>query len=188
MIKKIIVLVSLFFFCLGGINTLAQQEPKVNQEVLRLHVIANSDSIEDQQLKLKVKDRIVKLMQVEFKELNNSEEAFLLAEQKIPDLKTEAEKIVHAEGYEYPVDVYVGNYDFPVKSYGNIIFPAGNYQAVKIIIGEGKGKNWWCVLFPPLCLVSSSDKGLSLDSPQEAEVTFKCLELIPKGIRFKLAD
>jgi len=186
--KKIIVLSSLFLFCLGGINALAQQESLVNQDVLRLHVIANSDSIEDQQLKLMVKDRVVKLIQAEFKELNNSEEAFLLAEKKISYIKTEAEKIVHQQGYTYPVDVYVGNYDFPVKSYGNIIFPAGNYPAVKIIIGDGKGKNWWCVLFPPLCLVSSSDKGLSLDSPQEAEVTFKCLELIPKGIRLKSAD
>lgn len=188
MLKKIIAMLLLMLFSLGGTNTIAQNESSFNQEVLRLHVIANSDSDDDQQLKLLVKDRIVSLMQAEFTELNSSKEAVLLAEKRIPYIKAEAEKIVYAQGYNYPVEIYVGNYDFPVKSYGNIILPAGNYPAVRVIIGEGQGKNWWCVLFPPLCLVSSSDKGLSLDNPEEAEITFKCLELIPQGIKSKFAN
>jgi stage II sporulation protein R len=77
---------------------------------------------------------------------------------------------------------------FPLSHTELLSSRARKLSGCKNYIGDGKGKNWWCVLFPPLCLVSSSDKGLSLDSPQEAEVTFKCLELIPKGIRLKSAD
>ena len=66
-----------------------------------------------------------------------------------------------------------------------MVFPQGKYQAVRVVIGEGQGKNWWCVLFPPLCLVSSEDRGMSLNSPQEAQITFKCLELLPQGVKIK---
>ncbi|HNX28869.1 MAG TPA: stage II sporulation protein R [Syntrophomonadaceae bacterium] len=188
MLKKISIIIILFVFTFCGTNVLAEYNTPLNKEVLRLHVIANSDSSEDQELKLQVKDHVVKMMQAEFIDLASAEEAYIQAEEQIPFIKAEAEKVIYAEGYDYPVEVYVGEYDFPVKSYGNIVFPAGNYQAVRIVIGEGTGKNWWCVLFPPLCLVASSDKGLCLDSPKEAEVTFKCLELIPKGIKFNSAD
>lgn len=188
MLRKItgIILLLIFTFC--GTYAIAERGTPLNQEVLRLHVIANSDSSSDQALKLQVKDQVVKMMKAEFINLDNAEEARIRAEKQIPFIKADAEKIIREQGYNYPVEVYVGEYDFPVKSYGNIIFPAGNYPAVRIVIGDGAGKNWWCVLFPPLCMVSSSDKGLSLDTPEEAEVTFKCLELIPKGIKFGLSN
>ena len=182
--RKLQIILVLFIFIVGSFYSVSVNGAPLNQEVLRLHVIANSDSLEDQQLKLQVKDQLVKMMQAQFTNLNNAEAARIKAEEMIPALKAEAENIIRQEGYTYPVEVLVGEYDFPVKSYGNIVFPAGHYPAVRIIIGEGTGKNWWCVLFPPLCLVASSDKGLSLDSPEEAEVTFKCLELIPKGMKF----
>jgi len=98
-----------------------------------------------------------------------------------------AESIVASRGYDYPVAVYIGQFDFPTKSYGNVVFPQGRYEAVRVVLGEGEGKNWWCVLFPPLCMVSSSDQGLSLDSPAQAKVSLKCLELIPRGMKVKLS-
>lgn len=157
--------------------------PSLQDSVVRLHIIANSDSLEDQNLKLEVKDEIVALMQQEFSGLQDAHAARQQAEQDIPLIEAAAREKITALGYDYPVQVKVGEYDFPVKSYGNLVFPPGKYQAVKVIIGEGQGKNWWCVLFPPLCLVSSEEKGLSLDRPQHAQVTFKCLELIPRGVR-----
>lgn len=167
---------------LAGFATVSQGTTLENS-VLRLHVIANSNSPEDQNLKLAVKDEIVALLQQEFIGLEDASSARQLAEQDIPVLEAAARAKITALGYDYPVQVTVGEYDFPDKSYGNLVFPAGKYQAVRVIIGEGQGKNWWCVLFPPLCLVSSAEEGISLDCPQHAQITFKCMELLPRGVR-----
>jgi len=175
----IIILAGLFSV---GLVVANQSEP-LAQSVLRLHVIANSDDPADQGLKLAVKDDIVAMMKQEFMGVEDAEEARQLAQQDIPRIKAVAQAKIKANGYDYPVEVNVGEYDFPTKSYGNLVFPPGKYQAVRVVIGEGQGKNWWCVLFPPLCLVSSTDQGLSLSSPQQVQVTFKCLELLPKGVK-----
>ena len=175
----IIILMSLFF---GGFIATNQGQP-LEKSVLRLHVIANSDGLEDQNLKLAVKDEIVTLMKQEFTDLEDAEQATQLAREAIPLIQAVAEAKIKDLGYDYPVQVKVGEYDFPTKSYGNLVFPPGRYQAVRVIIGEGQGKNWWCVLFPPLCLVSSGDEGLSLNRPQNAQITFKCLELLPRGVK-----
>lgn len=183
MIKKSAALIVLILFFITGTLIASAQESKLSDSVLRLHVIANSDDPADQALKLAVKDEIVAFMQAEFIDTRNAAEAEALARKKLPEIKAVAEKKIKQSGYNYPVEVYVGEFDFPTKSYGNLIFPQGRYQAVRVVIGEGQGKNWWCVLFPPLCLVSSEDRGLSMSSPQEAQVTFKCLELIPRGAK-----
>lgn len=165
-----------------------QHTPTLAESVLRLHVVANSDSPKDQQLKLEVKDQVVEMMQKEFADAGNVEEARTLAIKKIPRIRETAAAVIAARGLDYPVQVEVGEREFPTKSYGNIVLPQGNYQAVDVVIGAGQGKNWWCVLFPPLCLVSSSDKGLSVDTPSEAKVSFKCLELIPKGLQLEISS
>ncbi len=182
MFKKLSVLIVLIIFVYSSIHIASAQEENLADSVLRLHVIANSDDPADQALKLAVKDEIVQFMKQEFINTSDAAEAKALAQKDLPRIKAIAEQKIQASGYNYPVEIYVGEYDFPTKSYGNMVFPSGKYQAVRVIIGEGQGKNWWCVLFPPLCLVSSSDQGMSLNSPQEAQVTFKCLELIPRGV------
>jgi len=182
MFKKLAALIIMFLFVYSSIQMVAAQEGNLADSVLRLHVIANSDDPADQALKLAVKNEIVQFMKAEFIDTADAAAAKELAQKDIPRIKAIAEAKIKASGYDYPVQVYVGEFDFPTKSYGNMVFPQGNYQAVRVIIGEGQGKNWWCVLFPPLCLVSSSDQGLSLNSPQEAQITFKCLELIPQGV------
>ncbi|MDD4170950.1 MAG: stage II sporulation protein R [Syntrophomonas sp.] len=180
MLKKILgIIIILTTMFTAGWVVVNRSEP-LEQSVLRLHVIANSDDPADQALKLAVKDDIVTFMQQEFTDLKNVDEARQLAQQDIPCIEAAARARIEASGYNYPVEVKVGAYDFPAKSYGNLVFPPGKYQAVRVIIGEGNGKNWWCVLFPPLCLVSSTDQGLSLNSPQPAQITFKCLELLPR--------
>ena len=182
MYKKLLGIIIILIMVLTGGWVAAQQNQPLTQSVLRLHVIANSDSVNDQALKMAVKDDVVAMMKEQFTGVEDAREARKLAEQEIPRIKAAAEAKIKASGYDYPVQVMVGEYDFPTKSYGNLVFPPGKYPAVRVIIGEGEGKNWWCVLFPPLCLVSSSDQGLSLNSPQQAQVTFKVLELFPKGL------
>jgi len=182
MLKKLAALTVLILFISSGIYIVSAQESKLSDSVLRLHVIANSDDSADQALKLAVKDEIVRYMRTEFTGVTDVAEAKALAQKDRLQIKKIAEQKIKTCGYQYPVEVYIGEYDFPVKSYGNMVFPSGKYQAVRVVIGKGEGKNWWCVLFPPLCLVSSSDRGMSLHSIPEAQITFKCLELLPKGV------
>ena len=182
MLKKLAALTVLILFISSGIYIASAQESKLSDSVLRLHVIANSDDPADQALKMEVKDEIVRYMQAEFKDVKDVDEARRLAQKNRGQIQKIAVNKIKSAGYDYPVQVYIGEFEFPVKSYGNMVFPAGQYQAVRVVIGEGAGKNWWCVLFPPLCLVSSSDRGMSLQSVPEAQITFKCLELLPQGV------
>ncbi len=180
----IIVLATIIFL---GMSLYLDGKP-LNKSVLRLHVIANSDSIADQALKLQVKDAVVEMMKKEFTGIDDMEEARQTALMDIPDIKRTVEAVIKDNGYDYPVQVALGEYQFPTKSYGNLVLPSGDYQAVRVTLGAGGGKNWWCVLFPPLCMVSTSDQGLSLRSPEEAKVSIKCLELIPKGAKFRTSN
>lgn len=167
----------------GGFWWYNQAQTSLPESVLRLHVIANSDSAADQALKLEVKNGVVAVMKPEFSATRDLQEARQLAEQKSTAIERAARQVVAAHGYDYPVQVAVGDFAFPTKAYGNLVLPQGEYTAVRVIIGEGQGQNWWCVLFPPLCMVSSSDRGLSLGRTPEAEISWKCLELLPKGAK-----
>lgn len=187
MLKKITGIILLLIIVALGLYVLTEQEATLYSRVLRLHVIANSDDPADQALKIEVKNAVVKMMNREFDDLDNAEEARRKAVEDIPQIKKVAEQMIASRGYDYPVQVSVGDSQFPTKTYGNLVFPSGKYQAVKVVIGEGEGKNWWCVLFPPLCMVSSSDKGLSLDSSKEAKVSLKCLELLPHGVKVHIS-
>ncbi len=182
-LKKLFSIMILLLFIIGMGWAVQSRSVPLENSVFRLHVIANSDDPADQALKMAVKDDIVSLMQQEFNGIGNAEEARQLAQADIALIESVARTRIAANGYDYPVSVSVGEYDFPTKSYGNLVFPPGKYQALRIVIGEGQGKNWWCVLFPPLCLISSNDQGLGLNTPEQAQITFKCLELIPRGVR-----
>ena len=185
MFKKIISIVIILSISFTLSSVYAASHIPLTDSVLRLHVIANSDDPADQQLKLQVKDEIVAMMRQEFQEVEDSGQAEQISRAEIPRIEAVAARVIASRGYDYPVKVTVGEYPFPAKSYGNMVFPPGNYQAVRVVIGEGQGKNWWCVLFPPLCLVASSDRGISMKSSREARVSFKCLKLIPKGVKIK---
>ena len=124
----------------------------VREGVVRFHVVAESDSAEDQQLKLKVRDGVFSLIRNLFSECTDREEALSTARENQDLLQREAERILRENGSREEVTVEVGSRFFPTKSYGALSFPAGNYQAVSICIGEAKGRNFWCVLYPALCL------------------------------------
>lgn len=124
--------------------------------VFRLHVIANSDSKEDQDLKYKVRDSLIEYMKSLTSNIDTKEEAILIAQNHIDDFKQLAKKVITDNGYNYNVNIEIGNFSFPTKTYGDISLPAGLYDALKVVIGDGEGQNWWCVMFPPLCFVDVS--------------------------------
>jgi stage II sporulation protein R len=124
-------------------------------QILRFHVIANSDSEEDQALKLQVRDAVLEEWKRWMTEGATLEETKEQVENHLADLKNAAEKRIAEAGYTYPVSAELTTSYFPEKTYGDCTFPAGEYEALRICIGDAAGKNWWCVLFPNLCFVDS---------------------------------
>ncbi len=167
----------------------------ISKSVVRLHIIANSNSNADQSLKLKVRDRILKDASHIFNDTDNSGIALNLAKDNSAFIKSLAEDEIRRLGFEYPVSINIGEYPFPTKVYGDIALPAGKYNAVRIEIGDAKGENWWCVMYPPLCFaegvlsaskdakaqlknsLSSEEYQLISENSPSVEVRFKIVEL-----------
>lgn len=126
-------------------------------KLIRFHVIANSDSDEDQELKLKVRDEIIKYLQPKLEKSGSIDESEEIIKNEYNKLEEISENIISINGYNYDVKVGIEFSNFPTKQYSNVILPAGEYKALKIVIGEGEGKNWWCVMFPPLCFVDEEN-------------------------------
>ena len=139
----------------------------ISSSVFRLHVIANSDSVEDQSLKYKVRDKILEYTNTLIDVNSNSKEDIInIANQNIDILKSIAQNTVYENGFNYNVNISIGNFYFPTKYYGDISLPAGYYDALRVEIGNAKGQNWWCVMFPPLCFVDISS-GVVPDESKE---------------------
>ena len=128
----------------------------LSDSVFRLHIIANSDSSADQELKLKVRDKIIEYMNTLTSNSSDKKDVISIVNNHLDSFKEIALNTIKENGYNYDVNIEIGNFHFPTKSYGDISFPASNYDALKIEIGDAIGQNWWCVLFPPLCFVNSS--------------------------------
>ena len=127
---------------------------KINDKVIRFHVIANSNTYEDQALKYDVRNKVIVKFNEEFKDISTKKESENIILEEIDDIRHEAESVIKENGYDYDINVYYGNYKFPRKIYKDIVLPEGYYDAVRIEIGKAEGKNWWCVMFPPLCFVN----------------------------------
>lgn len=136
----------------------------LNENIFRLHVIANSDSTEDQNLKYIVRDNLLEYMNSLCSNCSSKEDAIALAQEHINEFKNIATETIKKEGYSYNVTVEIGNFEFPTKTYGDISLPAGYYDALRVKIGEAKGQNWWCVMFPPLCFVDVTSGVVPEDS------------------------
>lgn len=162
------------------------------RDLIRLHVIANSDSPADQAAKLKVRDRIVAETGALFRGAKSEPEAELLLTTHLDEIQQVADRVLQAEGVSYRSRTEVGVYEFPERTYGTLTLPAGRYRALRVVLGAGKGANWWCVLFPPLCFVDASV------GPSMTPVTSPTLgtggdatastESRPLAVRFKLAE
>ena len=130
---------------------------EIQEDVLRLHILANSDSEEDQALKLLVRDAVLERATALLEQTESRAEAEALLRESLPELETIAEETVRANGYSYAVTAELEDTSFPTKEYDGFSLPAGEYLALRILIGEGAGQNWWCVVFPPLCLGSVTE-------------------------------
>ena len=156
--KKLILSLSLLIISIVYIlhPFLAEREAFVDgfkDQIIRFHIKANSDREEDQALKLKIRDEILKDMGSRFGHSKSIDETRSIVEDNMENIKSIAKEVISKEGRDFPVEVSLGNENFPTRKYGNITFPSGEYETLMVTIGEGKGKNWWCVMFPPLCFV-----------------------------------
>lgn len=134
--------------------------------VFRLHVIANSDSDEDQNLKYIVRDKVLSYMNEICKDVCSKEEAMELATEHLNEFKQIALDTIHENGFNYDVNIEIGNFSFPTKNYGDISLPSGYYDSLRIKLGNAEGQNWWCVMFPPLCFIDVSS-GIVPDESKE---------------------
>jgi stage II sporulation protein R len=164
-IKKILVLGCVLILCLAVCNILPiHGEEKIYESVVRLHVLANSDSDDDQALKLKVRDEILAHVSPLVIDCKSREEAIKILQGELGKIKKLAREVVLSEGYDYSVDVTLTLEDYPTRNYEAMSFPSGQYVSLRVLIGEAEGQNWWCVLFPPLCLSSASEKSANEDA------------------------
>ena len=161
----------------------------ISEKVLRFHIMANSDSLEDQNLKIHVRDRVLKDCEKTFRTPKNLDGAVTEAENSLDIILKSAEDEIIKRGYDYKVRVELTDMYFNTRHYNEITLPAGKYKAVRIILGKGEGKNWWCVMFPPMCLPAAQEKKeledvlnpeeLNLvESGEKYEIKFKILEII----------
>ncbi len=173
--KKLCFAAAVLFAFVGGIYSYAEETKRhIANSVLRLHVVANSDDAKDQELKLKVRDGVILAFGEIAENANGKNEALLSARQRVKEIEDAAIRVISDEGYCYPVAVNIGKTKFPTKHYGKLALPKGEYDAVNVIIGSGKGENWWCVMYPPLCFVDP--------------VTAAASENMLKGLAGKIGD
>lgn len=171
-------------------------EEEIYDTVVRLHVVANSDGEADQGLKLKVRDRVLEVVSPALKQCGSQTEAIAAIGGVMEEINRVAAEEIAAEGYDYPVAVRIGEEYYPTKNYESCAFPEGKYVSLQVLIGDGEGKNWWCCLFPPLCLSAASarEEELNEDAFIAVGLTSDQYKLItetdvPKyKIRFKILE
>ena len=175
---------------LWGALSLRRQEALADRMV-RLHVLANSDSEEDQALKLQVRDSIIGYAEDILRSSHDREDAAKRLEQALPELEHLAADTIAQNGYDYAVTAELADTTFPTREYEDFTLPAGEYLALRVVIGAGEGHNWWCVVFPPLCAqstedlsqtamaagLSDDDVGLITEEDQGYVLKFKSIEL-----------
>lgn len=175
--------------------TVKEVSTPLAKEVLRLHVLANSDSDEDQALKLKVKAAVVDALSPVLSDVTDKAAACRWVNAHLDELQQIAAQVIAGEGYDYPVTVACETVWFPNKTYGDMTFPCGYYDSLRVCIGEADGANWWCVLYPPLCFVDLTCGVVPDESREKLETVldeddynslFK--ENAKPVIRFKILD
>lgn len=192
--KKLIVSLCIglvFTIVIGNFSSFANECNDIRGKVLRIHVLANSNEKFDQALKLKVRDKVLEASAGIFDNINLVSNAKEKAKEKLPEILKAAQKEVYDNGYKYVVKAEVVNMFFNTRYYGEVTLPAGRYDAVRVTIGEAKGKNWWCVMFPQMCIPTAEkkkelSKTLSksevelVSSPKKYKVKFAIVEIIEK--------
>lgn len=169
-IKKFILISILFilFFIISATSYANTISNNLSDTFFRLHIIANSDSKEDQELKLKIRDEITEYMNALIKTEENlsKQDIINICNNNLIEFENIAKKVINDNGFSYSVKTSISNSLFPTKEYGNISLPSGNYDALKIEIGTASGQNWWCSLFPPICFIDISSGIISEESEE----------------------
>jgi len=187
----------ILYVCISAVSYTHAVTTDIADSVFRLHVIANSDSAEDQNLKYIVRDKVIEYMSSISQNASSKEDVIEIAKANLDKIRAIASQTIRENGYTYSVNVEVGNFSFPSKRYGDITLPPGYYDALRIKIGEAEGQNWWCVMFPPLCFVdvtsgvvpdeskeimkqnlSKEEFDLISKSSNEVKVKFKIVEVL----------
>lgn len=195
--KKLLVFVPIFLCALlvvVSITPTITMSESISQKVFRLHILANSDSDEDQQLKLRVRDKILQESEKMFSSCNSVDEAINISRESIDKLKNISRQVIAYYNYDYDVRAYVTKEYFETREYDNFTLPAGIYDCLKIEIGQGKGHNWWCVMYPSVCISGCTDdfdSTLTEDEKRLIEsdnyvIKFKVVEIYEK-IKSKFA-
>lgn len=140
---------------------------EIQNEIIRFHVLANSDTEEDQALKLKVRDRVIEEMSSRFDSSSDIDDARKIMLDSIDEVNAIAKEVIEENGYDYSVRSELSRENFPDKMYGDTLYPQGNYEAFRILIGDANGQNWWCVMFPPLCFVDESKQAINSNETKE---------------------
>lgn len=189
-IKIFVHLFLVFAFLFSYITPFINTSEQISEEVFRLHILANSDSREDQELKLKVRDDILAAGEKLFKTSSSLDETIELCKKNLDFFQNTAENCLKENGSAYGVKVYVDKEYFNTREYEEFTLPSGIYNALKIEIGQGKGHNWWCVMFPAICLSGVTDDELNnyltedeqklIYSDSKYEIRFKIVELYEK--------
>lgn len=167
--------------------TVPAKEAEIYDAVIRLHVLANSDSPEDQEIKLKVRDAILAECEGLFDGASDTEDALKRIGHASEQMERIADRVLEENGFSYRAKAVFGVESYPTRSYDGVDFPAGDYRSLRILLGEGEGQNWWCCLFPPLCMSASTAKesldGVGVDSRSGKVFTKKTYRF-----RFKLLE
>ena len=166
----------------------SQMQEELAKEVFRFHVLANSDSDEDQALKMQVKEAVIAYMQEEIPESDSVETTKEWARSHLDAIVNLAKAVIREEGYDYPVMAEVTTCDFPDKTYGDITFPSGRYEALRIEIGEANGQNWWCVLYPNLCFINAVHAVVPEEGKKDLKKVLEedTYEMVTATSRFKI--
>lgn len=158
-----------FFAWKAGLSAQAQMQEHLAQEVLRFHILANSDSDRDQALKIKIRDQILDYLELEMPKNLDVGDTKRWIRRHVDELEALSRETAAENGYDYPVTAAVTTCWFPDKTYGDVTFPAGNYEALRVEIGDAQGHNWWCVLYPNLCFLDAANMVVPDESRQKLQ-------------------
>lgn len=147
-------------------NNSVKNTGNISDKLIRFHVVANSDLETDQKVKLKVRDAILKEIGPKLSKSKSREESLNILKANALRIEEISDAVLKKDGKTYTASAQIGDFTFPIKSYGNITLPEGEYKALKVVLGEGEGKNWWCVMFPPLCFIDIT-RGLTTEETDE---------------------
>ncbi len=178
----------LLIITLAGAFALLCEADALSDKLIRLHVIANSDEEFDQELKLKVRDSVLEYLSGELDGASSREDARSIITDRLPEIQSAAKLAVETAGYDYDVGAALGYEEYPTREYGGLSLPAGRYLSLRVTVGSGEGKNWWCVVFPPVCTAAATDGELAAMDFTSSEIALMTGRDRGYVIKFKLIE